>query len=94
VGRWLDTRFLPVEFADEGGTKRARIPGLLEAVVTQIRGRDRSRPVLFQNIFNQIHAATQVVATGVTEYDDGVIKISTAKTHGLFSNFDWVVEAS
>jgi len=94
VGRWLDTRFLPVEFADEGGTKRARIPGLLEAVVTQIRGRDRSQPVLFQNIFNQIHAATQVVATGVTDYDDGIIKINTAKTHGLFSNFDWIVEGS
>ena len=94
VGRRLDTRFLPVEFADEGVTKRARIPGLLEAAVTQIRGRDRAQPVLFQNIFNQIHASTQVVASGATEYDDGVIKISTAKTHGLFSNFDWVVEAS
>ena len=29
---------------------------------------------------------------GATEYDDGVIRISTTKTHGLFSNFDWVVE--
>ncbi len=94
VGRWLDTRFLPVEITDEGAAKRARIPGLLKGVVTQIRGRDRAQPVLFQNIFNQIHASTQVIATGVTEYDDGIIRINTAKTHGLFSNFDWVVEAS
>lgn len=94
VGRRLDTRFLPVELADEAATKRARIPDLLEAVVTQIRGRDRTQPVLFQNIFNQIHASTQVIATGVTEYDDGVIRISTAKTHGLFSNFEWVVESA
>ena len=94
VGRRLETRFLPVDLADEGVTKKARIPGLLEAVVTQIRGRDRAQPVVFQNIFNQIHASTQVIATGATEYDDGVIRISTTKTHGLFSNFDWVVESS
>jgi hypothetical protein len=94
VGRWLDTRFLPVEFADEAGIKKARIPGLLEAEVTPIRGRDRAQPVLFQNIFNQIHSSTQVLATGVTVYDDGVIRISNTKTHGLFSNFDWIVEAS
>jgi hypothetical protein len=34
-----------------------------------------------------------VLATGTTEYDDGVIRISTSKTHGLFSNFEWRVEA-
>ena len=94
VGRWLDTRFLPIDFADDGVTKRARIPGLLEAAITRIRGRDRAQPVLFQNIFNQIHASTQVLATGVTEYDDGIIKIRNQRTHGLFSNFDWVVESS
>ncbi len=92
VGRRLDTRFLPIDLVEEGATKKARIPGLLEAAVTQIRGRDRAQPVLFQNMFNQIHASTQVIATGATEYDDGVIRISTTKTHGLFSNFDWVVE--
>ncbi len=30
VSRWLETRFLPIEFSDEDATKRARIPGLLE----------------------------------------------------------------
>lgn len=91
VGRWLETRFLPIEFTDDGTVKKARIPGLMEAEVTQIRGKDRSQPVLFQNIFNQIHAPTQVLATGNTEYDDGIIRISTSKTHGLFSKFDWAV---
>lgn len=93
VGRWQDTRFLPIEFADDGTTKTARIPGLLEAAVTQIRGRDRTQPVVFQNIFNQIHASTQVLATGTTQYDDGVIRFSNQKTHGLLSNFHWVVES-
>ena len=67
-------------------------PGVLEGVVAAIRGRDRSQPVTFGNIFNQVHAATQVVAAGTTQYDDGVIRVSTDKTHGLYSEFEWVVE--
>src|SRR5262245_36905715 len=59
VGRLLETRYLPIAFADEGGTKRGTIAGLFTAIVTQIRGRDRSRPVVFENIFNQIHDSTQ-----------------------------------
>lgn len=91
VGRRLDTRFVPIAFADEGATKRGSIAGLFDTVVTQIRGRDRSKPVTFGNIFNQIHAPTQVLALGETTYDDGVIKISNKSTHGLFSMFDWSV---
>jgi hypothetical protein len=94
VSRWLDTRYLPIDFTEDELSKTVTIPGLLKSVVTRIRGRDRGQPVLFENIFNQIHAATQVLATGATEYDDGVIRIGTSKTHGLFSNFDWRVEAS
>jgi hypothetical protein len=94
VGRWLDTRYQQIDFAGDDVTNTVAIPNLLKSVVTRIRGRDRSKPVLFENIFNQIHAPTQVLATGNTEYDDGVIRISTSKTHGLFSNFEWRVEAS
>ena len=65
----------------------------LKAFVTQIRGRDKSQPVLFENIFNQIHASTQVIALGDTEYRDDGIVFSTKQTHGLFSNFEWKVEA-
>jgi hypothetical protein len=89
VGRWLETRYLPIEFAEEAGSKNGRIPGLLETAIHEIRGRDRSKPVLFENIFNQIHASRQVLATGSTTYDDGVIRIHTAKTHALHSNFEW-----
>jgi hypothetical protein len=91
VGRWLETKFLPIEFVEEGTTKRAKIAGLFEAAITQIRGRDRSKPVVFENIFNQVHAPLQVLATGSTEYDDGVIRIRNENTHGLYSNFDWMV---
>lgn len=92
VGTWLETRYPPIEYAEDELTKSVSIPGLLTSVVTRIRGRDRSKPVLFENIFNQIHAPTQVLATAATEYDDGTIRMSLARTHGLYSNFEWRVE--
>jgi hypothetical protein len=91
VVRWLDTQYRPIEFAEEPHAKHARIPGLLEASITEIKGRDRGRPVTFENIFNQIHAPTQVLALGSTSYDDGVIRIATKQTHGLHSRFEWIV---
>jgi hypothetical protein len=91
VATQMPTEFLPIEIADEGGTKRVSIVDRLKSFVTQIRGRDRSQPVVFENIFNQIHASRQVLARGDTEYDDGVIVVHNEGSHGLFSNFDWGV---
>lgn len=94
VGRWLDTRFAQIEFVDEETGKKVRIPNLLQSVVTRIRGRDRGKPVLLDNMYNQIHSPSQVLAIGTTEYNDGTIRMNTSKTHGLYSNFDWRVEAA
>lgn len=94
VGRRLETRFPPIEFTEDEFTKTVSIPGLLKSAITRIRGRDRSKPVVFENIFNQIHAPRQVLATGGTEYDDGTIRMSMSKTHGLYSDFEWRVESS
>lgn len=91
VGTWLPTQVLPIEFSDGGQTKGAVVDGLMTAEITDIRGRDRGRPVRFENIFNQIHAASQVLALGTTHYDDGVIVFSHERTHGLHSRFDWLV---
>lgn len=89
VATRLDTRYVPIEFGDEGTRHHATIPGLLTTSVSNIRGRDRSAPVMFENIFNQIHGASQVIATGTSHYDDGVIRFDTEKTHGLHSRFEW-----
>lgn len=91
VAIFQPTEYRVIEFVDEGPTKRASIIDRLKTVVTQIRGRDRSKPVLFENIFNQIHAPTQVIALGDADYDDGVVRFSNAQTHGLFSSFEWKV---
>lgn len=91
VRTWLETRSLPITFSDDGTSHHAEIPGLLTTTVTNIKGRDRAQPVTFENIFNQIHGASQVIAIGSTAYDDGVIRIATDKTHGLHSRFVWTV---
>jgi hypothetical protein len=94
VGTRQPTEFRAIDFVDEGATKRATIAGRLKTVVQRIRGRDKSKPVLFDNCFNQIHAPTQVIALGESEYDDGVVSFRTAGSHGLFSNFEWTVSAT
>ena len=91
VEKSLPTTFLSIEMEDEGSAKRVSIADRLKAAVTQIRGRDRSQPVTFENIFNQIHASKQVLALGDTQYNDGTIVIDNRGSHGLFSNFEWSV---
>ena len=91
VGIAQPTEYRPIEIVDEGATKRVSIADRLKAAITQIRGRDKSKPVVFENCFNQIHAPTQVLALGDTEYRDEAIVIHNAGSHGLFSMFDWAV---
>jgi hypothetical protein len=92
VGTALPTQYLPIELQDDGPSKGVTIADRLKGIVTQIRGRDRSKPVTFENIFNQIHAPHQILALGDTDYDDGVIVIHNRGSHGLISNFEWAVE--
>jgi hypothetical protein len=94
VGTRQPTEYRAIVFEDDGPVKRASIAERLKTVVTQIRGRDRSKPVLFENIFNQIHAPTQVIALGDAEYDDGAVRFHNTGTHGLFSQFEWRVTAA
>jgi hypothetical protein len=87
----LPTEYRSIEMSDEGATKRASIADRMKTIVRRSRERDKTKPVLFENCFNQIHASTQVIALGDTEYKDEAITINTTQTHGLFSNFDWKV---
>jgi len=90
VGERLSTRTAPVQIADGPAKKSVTIEGVLEGVVEAIRGRDRARPVVFENIYNQIHDSRQVIARGSTRCDDdGGIVIRTEDTHGLWSRFRW-----
>lgn len=92
VGRWAPTQIVPIEIGDEGPSKTVNIAGRLRGAIAAIRGRDRSQPVRFENIFNQIHSPSQVLARGETEYTGGEelrLTIRNHGSHGLYSSFEW-----
>jgi hypothetical protein len=89
VSKRLPTRHLPIRIEDRGNVKRIVVAGLLESTIEAIRGRDKSRTVTFENMFNQIHATSQVIAKGAARYDDGEIIFDTDETHALYSDFSW-----
>lgn len=93
VGKRLETRYLPIRIEDEERQKRVVVDGVLDATLEAIRGRDRAAVVRFENMFNQIHAPTQVVARGSSHYDDGEIVVRNDGSHGLWSHFHWSVGA-
>jgi hypothetical protein len=94
VGERLPTRYVPIQMTDEGKAKAVVVEGLLDGRIEGIRGRDRTKPVTFENIFNQIHAPSQVIAKGDTQYDDGRIVVNNEGTHALYSTFSWSVSRS
>ena len=91
VGKRLGTRYLPIHISEEDKTKKVLIDGLLDAGIEEVRGLDRSTPVTFENMFNEVHPPSQVIARGSTRYDDGEIVVNTDGTHALYSNFSWSV---
>ncbi len=89
VGEHVGTKSLPIEIEENGHTKQLKIDGVVEAIIEPIRGRDKSKVVTFENIFNQIHASSQVIGRGDTTYDDGEIAMENKGSHGLYSYFMW-----
>ena len=85
----LPTRSAPVRIDDAPGRKAVTVGGFLEGAIEAIRGRNRSEPVTFANIYNKVHDSTQVIARGSAWYDDGEIVIDNEGTHGLWSRFRW-----
>ena len=88
VGESLPPQTLPVTIEEDNATRSVEVRGLLRSVVEAIRGRDRGKPVTFENIYNQIHNPRQVIARGSTRCT-GEIVINTKDTHGLWSEFRW-----
>lgn len=89
VGDGRPTRIARIRIEEAPGRKSVTVKGVLKGAVEAIRGRNRAEPVTFENIYNQIHDTTQVIARGSTRYDDGEIVIANEGTHGLWSRFRW-----
>ena len=89
VGDAKPTRSARIRIEEAPGRKSVTVKGVLEGAVEAIRGRNRTEPVTFENIYNQIHDTSQTIARGSTRYDDGEIVIANEGTHGLWSRFRW-----
>ncbi len=89
VGTRLDTRALPIHLEDTGRTKRMWAEGLFDTSIEAIRGKDKSQDAVLSNVFNQIHAPTQVLALGKTRCTDARLPFTTEGTHALSSQFSW-----
>lgn len=82
-------RRAPIEMTHAPLRHEVSAAGIMQALVGAIRGRSRDEPVRLENIFNQIHASTQIVGRSEAHYDDGVIRFESSGTHGLWSRFEW-----
>lgn len=85
----LPTRYVPIEYADEGRTKRMTVEGLLSTEVEAIREKNKTEEAFLGNMFNQIHAPVQVLAYGTTSCADGSFPFSMTGTHAPYSRFAW-----
>lgn len=86
------TRYLPIHFEDLGRKKRMWVDGIFDTTIENIRGQDRNRDVVIENMFNQIHSSPQVIASGETRCDDSGHIFSIKGTHALYSKFSWMVQ--
>lgn len=83
------TRLAPITLTDEGKTKTLTVGTFFTSALAWLKGRDRERPVQLENIYNQIHAPTQILDTGSTDYTDAPYAHVTRNTHALHSDFSW-----
>ncbi|MBI4911654.1 MAG: DUF1326 domain-containing protein [Acidobacteria bacterium] len=84
-----EPRRVPIHLLDEGRKKRMWVEGMFDTSIEAIRGRDKDGVAVLGNLFNQIHAPTQVLALGSSRCTDGRISFETENTHALYSAFAW-----
>ncbi len=85
----LDTRVVPIRFEDAGRRKSMRIEGCFDTTIDAIRGAEKGREAVLDNVSNQIHASTQTLALGTTRYADRTLAFDTTDTRALYSRFSW-----
>lgn len=89
VGELLPVRYAPIHF--ENGRKRKRMwaDGLFETSQEPIKGADKVNEVRLENIHNQVHGSSQVLALGTTTFETDNFRLTTEKTHAIQSEFSW-----
>lgn len=89
VGKQLETRYVKMQFKDQGRRKQLHIDSLLEAEVVAIRARDDKGVAVLKDLFNQIHGVVHVLARGSTRCQEPDLSFQNDGSHGLYSDFVW-----
>ena len=87
--QWLETRFVPIDHQSDGTMRSWRIDGVLDTRLEPIKSADKTGPVRLENIHNQVHGPSQVLAWGSTRFEDQGHSVETDSTHALYSDFSW-----
>lgn len=88
VGERMPTLREKIVFTAEPKSRTTVVGDFLRSLITPLKGRDRDKPVMLENIFNQIHAPSQELGMGSTSYSGG-FQLETNNTHALQSRFSW-----
>lgn len=83
------TRQDKIVFTSEPKSRSTTVGRVLRSLIKPLKGRDRDKPVMIENVYNQIHAPSQELGMGTTSYDDGAFRVETSDTHALQSQFSW-----
>ena len=83
------TRQDEIVFASEPKSRSTTVGRVLRSLIKPLKGRDRDKPVMIENVYNQIHASSQELGMGTTSYVDGAFRVETSDTHALQSQFSW-----
>ena len=88
---WLEPRFLPIHHDFDGNVPSWHIDGVLDTRLEPIKSADKINPVRLENIHNQVHGPSQVLAWGTTSFSDQEQSLETEGSHAILSEFSWRV---
>jgi hypothetical protein len=89
VDELLPVRYVPIHFENERERKRMWADGIFETLQEPIKGADKVNEVRLENIHNQVHGSSQILALGTTTFETGNFSLVTEKTHAIYSEFSW-----
>lgn len=85
----LPVRYAPIHFENGREQKRMWADGVFETFQEPIKSADKVNEVRLENIHNQVHGSSQILALGTTTFETGNFSLITEKTHAIYSEFSW-----
>jgi hypothetical protein len=89
VARRLETQIVPIDIQHNEAACTVRVGDVLEASLAAAKGADKSGPPRLENVHNQVHGPSEVLAWGSTHHKGELHHRDTEETHAIWSRFSW-----